>query len=52
MTQLDGVELGHSSMIFDLRYVPEDTRWELMISGWKCSQASLSAQHCPNLLYC
>ena len=33
MTQLDGVELGHSSMIFDLRYVPDDTRWELMMTG-------------------
>jgi hypothetical protein len=26
MAQLDGVELGHSSMVFDLRYIPEDTR--------------------------
>lgn len=25
MTQLDGVELGHSSMMFDLRFIPEDT---------------------------
>ena len=26
MAQLDGVELGHSSMVFDLRFIPEDTR--------------------------
>ena len=26
MNQLDGVELGHSSMVFDLRFIPEDTR--------------------------
>ena len=37
MTQLDGVELGHSSMVFDLRYVPEDTRWDLL----NCTALSL-----------
>ena len=31
MTQLDGVELGHSSMIFDLRFIPEDTRYVLWL---------------------
>ena len=33
MTQLDGVELGHSSMVFDLRFIPEDTRYVLRVSG-------------------
>jgi hypothetical protein len=28
MTQLDGVELGHSSMVFDLRFIPEDTSFD------------------------
>jgi hypothetical protein len=27
MAELDGVELGHSSMVFDLRFIPDDTRW-------------------------
>ena len=34
MTQLDGVELGHSSMVFDLRFIPEDTRYNRVSTAW------------------
>ena len=51
MAQLDGVELGHSSMVFDLRYIPEDTRYELIMTGRKSSQTLLSAQPLPQTFF-
>lgn len=41
MTQLDGVELGHSSMVFDLRFVPEDTKYVLYVKLFKVTPPSL-----------